>query len=182
MLGQRLALLSTGEFPERAIALWARSLAIGAELSVEEWATAGELEAVFESMYLMAVADGEIARDEVLLLTQSLEAIISASERHGGSRFELTLPLLKLGEVLERFSSAVATSGVASRIDDVARRLVSAESRCLALRLAAGVAFVDDFVATAEMQALDALARALGFDHEDALRELKEAHAALMRA
>ncbi|MCC6898291.1 MAG: hypothetical protein IT377_04915, partial [Polyangiaceae bacterium] len=55
-------------------------------------------------------------------------------------------------------------------------------SRCLALRLAAGVAFVDDFVATAEMQALDALARALGFDHEDALRELKEAHAALVRA
>lgn len=182
MLGPRLALLCTGDFAEQAIALWAKSLAMGAELTTEEWAVAGELEAVFEAMYLMATADGELARDELLLLSQSLGAIISAGERRGGRRLELTLPLLKLGEVVERFSTALAASGLALRLEDVGRRLTSPESRDLALRLAAGVAFVDDFVAAGEMDALDTLARTLGFNHDDALRVLREAHAALAEA
>jgi hypothetical protein len=179
MLGPKLAGLCKDDFADGAIVHWARSLATGAELTPEEWAVASEVEAVFECMYLMAAADGDLGKDELLLLSQTLEAIISSSERAGGSRFELTLPLLKLGETLDRFSGLLAEHGLPRRIESVARRLVSAKSRALALSLAAGVAFVDDFVAEGEMESLDGLARALGFDHGDALRVLREAHTAL---
>ncbi|GMV13881.1 MAG: hypothetical protein AMXMBFR56_21050 [Polyangiaceae bacterium] len=179
MLGPKLARLSADDFARRAVSCWAKSLAMGAELAPEERALAVEMEAVFEVMYLMAAADGELGKDELLLLSQSLEAIITASESAGGSRFELGLPLLKLGEILGRFGSALSADGLKARVASVAERLGSESSRRLALSLAAGVAFVDDFVADGEMRALDRLARALGFDHEDALRVLREAHGAL---
>ncbi len=179
MLGPKLARLCTDDFARQAVSRWAKSLAMGAELSPEEWALAAEIEAVFEVMYLMAAADGELGKDELLLLSQSLEAIITASEREGGSRFELGLPLLKLGEILGRFSGALAAEGLAARIESVSERLSSESSRRFALSLAAGVAFVDDFVAEGEMQTLDRLASALGFHHDDALRVLREAHEAL---
>lgn len=179
MLGPKLAGLCKDDFARGAIVLWARSLATGAELTPEEWSLATEVEAVFESMYLMAAADGDLGKDELLLLSQTLEAIITDCERAGSSRFELTLPLLKLGETLDRFAGLLTEQGLPRRIESVARRLASADGRAMALSLAAAVAFVDDFVAQGEMESLDGLARALGFDHADALRVLREAHTAL---
>jgi len=152
---------------------------MGAELTPEEWARAGEMEAVFEVMYLMAAADGEPSKDELLLLSQSLAAMITAAEGGGGSRFELGLPLLKLGEIVARFARKLEEAPLASRLEDVGRRLESPAARRLALSLAGGVAFVDDFVAEGEMHTLDRLAATLGFDHEDSLRVLREAHQVL---
>lgn len=150
-----------------------------AELTPEEWARAGEIEAVFEVMYLMASADGELGKDELLLLTASVQAIIEAGEKSGGSRYELGVVLLKLGDIIQRFGGSLEREGMDARIASMPSRLVGAPARRLALGLAAGVAFVDDFVAHGEMKTLDQLAEALGFDHEDALRVLREAHAAL---
>lgn len=179
MLGPKLARLCADQSARQAVAVWARSLSSGAELTPEEWALASEIEAVFEVMYLMAAADGQLAQEELLLLTQSLEAIISAAEGAGGSRFELGLPLLRLDSILSRFASSLASAGLPARIERVAERLASGSARRLALSLAAGVAFVDDFVAEGEMRTLDQLAAALGFGHDDALRVLREAHEAL---
>ena len=176
MLGPKLARLCTDDFAKQAVVDWARSLSMGAELTPEEWARAGEIEAVFEVMYLMAAADGELAKDELLLLSQSLGAIIEACESAGGSRYELSLVLLKLGDIVGRFASALSSEGLDARIGLLPSRLESASARRFALSLAAGVAFVDDFVAEGEMHALDRVAKALGFDHDDALRVLREAH------
>lgn len=179
MLGPKLARLCSDEVSSRAVAVWARSLSMGAELTPEEWALASEMEAVFEVMYVMAAADGDLAEDELALLSQSLAAIIQASEERGASRFEVTLPLLKLGEILGRFESLLAQGGPSERLESVGRRILTRDGRRLALSLAAGVAFVDDFVAEGEMKTLDELARVLGLGHEEALATLREAQRAL---
>ncbi|MFO0564802.1 MAG: hypothetical protein U0263_04020 [Polyangiaceae bacterium] len=179
MLGPKLARLCTDDFALTAVRDWAKSLSLGAELSVEEWERAGEIEAAFEGMYLMAAADGDLSRDELLLLSASLQAILESTEARGVSRYELGVVLLKLSDIIAGFARALESDGIAARIRHVAGRVKSEPARRLALRMAAGVAFADDFVADGEIRTLDDLALALSFDHETALAELKAVHTAL---
>jgi tellurite resistance protein len=179
MLGPDLARLVTDEYAQRAGAAYARSLVTGAEVSEGEWALARELEAVLEAMYLMASSDGELASDELMLLSSSMQAIVESSAKGVLSRAELALPALRLTETLGRFARSLSTEGLDTRISAVARRLKNDAAKRLAFRLAGGVAFVDDVVRPDEVAALDILGAALGFSSSEQLALLKEVHAAL---
>jgi hypothetical protein len=170
--------LVTGEHARRAALAYARSLS-SAGASPAESESAGELEAAIEAMYLMAAADGDVANDELIQLTASIQGILEASEADGGSRSELGLPLLRLDRELARFKEGLEIDGLDARIANLAPRLVTDEGRRLTYRLAVAVAFVDDFVADAENHALTALARALDFGEDETLRLMQEVHATL---
>ncbi len=68
----------------------------------------------------------------------------------------------------------LAKEGWKARLDAVAARLNTPESRTFAFRLAAGVAFVDDHVAHAEAAAIDALAAALALTAEESQEILSD--------
>ena len=179
MLGPRLAKLVTDDYAMSAVVSWARSFVRTGDLNETERDQAREVEAAIEAMYLMATADGELAQAELALLSASVGAMVEACEGTGASRSELGLPVLKLGELIGRFERRLAAEGLPARWRSVTERLVSLPSRRLAFRLAAGVAFADDFVAHGEVESLDALAEALGFAKDEALSTLKEVHTAL---
>lgn len=178
MLGSELKKLLTGEHARRAAVAYARSLS-SSGASPAESEMAGELEAAIEAMYLMAAADGELANDELIQLTASIQSILEASEADGGSRMELGLPLLRLDRELARFKEGLEIDGLDARIANLAPRLVTDEGRALTYRLAVAVAFVDDFVADAENHALSELAKALDFSDERTLELMHEVHATL---
>ena len=100
----------------------------------------------------MAAVDGAVAGQEVDQLAATMQAMLDTQDRKGP--IDLDATLVDLSRRLER-------DGWTARLDDVARRLRSEESRSFAFRLAAAVAFVDDHVAHAEAAAIDALAAAL---------------------
>lgn len=178
MLGAELKKLVTGEHARRAALAYARSLS-SSGAGPNESGLAAELEAAIEAMYLMAAADGEVANDELIQLTASIQAILEASEADGGSRMELGLPLLRLDRELARFKEGLEIDGIDARIQSVGERLTTDEGRALAYRLAVAVAFIDDFVADAENHALAQLAHALGFSEDRTLELMKEVHATL---
>ncbi len=179
MLGPRLAQLVTDDHARRALVAYARSLVSGAELDPSERARADELRGALEAMYLMAAADGEIGTEELVLLTSSVQAMLESAEGRGLSRLELGLPLLKLDREVARCAEALEKDGLSPRLAEVARAITTPEARRLAFRLAAGVAFADDFVAHGEAEALDAFGDALGLSQDEQLGLLKEVHAAL---
>jgi hypothetical protein len=129
----------------------------GAELGDDEHAQADEFDATIEGMFLMAAVDGAVAGQEVDQLAGTMQAMLDTRERVGP--FDLDATLVDLSRRLER-------DGWTARLDDVARRLRTEESRTFAFRLAAAVAFVDDHVAHAEAAAIDALAAALGLSSD----------------
>jgi len=178
VLGPELKKLVTGEHARRAALAYARSLS-SSGAGPDESGLAAELEAAIEAMYLMAAADGEVANDELIQLTASIQGILEASEADGGSRMELGLPLLRLDREIARFKEGLEIDGIDARIQSVGERLTTDEGRSLAYRLAVAVAFIDDFVADAENHALSQLARALGFSEDKTLELMKEVHATL---
>lgn len=129
----------------------------GAQLGDDEHAQADELDATIEGMFLMAAVDGAVAGQEVDQLAATMQAMLDTRERRGP--FDIDATLVELSRRLER-------DGWTARLDEVARRLRTEESRSFAFRLAAAVAFVDDHVAHAEAAAIDALAAALGLSND----------------
>jgi hypothetical protein len=178
VIGPRLTLLVSDGYAKRAVTAYARSLGVS-ELGAEERALARELEAAFEAMYLMAAADGDVAPDELMLLSASLQAMVDSVADGELGRAEASLPVFKLNQALERFALELERDGLDTRLAAVASALASPDARRLAFRLAAGVAFVDDFVAHSEAEALDALGESMGLSKDDALELLREVHAAL---
>jgi hypothetical protein len=156
---------------EEAIRAYARSLT-SASLSESERRLADETEACIESMYLMAAADGQVEKQELLQLSTSVREMLEAFGQSNDA--ELGLPLLKLNERLEAFASRLAEQGFERRLQDVAQRLGSPETRCLAFCLAAAVAFVDDQVALGEASAIDAFSEAFGLDADESQYLLRE--------
>jgi hypothetical protein len=173
MLGERLAELIRSGSHEGAVRAYAKSLG-PLPLSDEELALAAQTEACIECMYLMAAADGEVQNQERMQLSASVRAMLEPFESGGGA--ELGLPLLKLNERIERFARDLDAEGLERRLHDVAGRLGTPESRCLAFCLAAAVAFVDDFVASGEAAAIDELARVLGLGADESQYLLREVH------
>lgn len=163
VLDARLAKLVRGQSARETALAFAKSR--NEKVAAAERARADEFEAILEAMYLMAAVDGEIARDEVGQLAASVQAIIDTTG--GRLRIDLAPTLEELGQHLTR-------DGWKVRLDTLAARLTSAESRSFAFRLAAAVAFVDDNVVHAEAAAIDALAAALGIPADDSQRILAE--------
>ena len=151
---EKLAKLAAGKggLPVEAAARAYDRRGKGAKLADEEHAQADELDATIEAMFLMAAVDGAVAGQEVEQLAGTMQAMLDTRERSGP--IDLDATLVDLSRRLER-------EGWTARLDDVARRLRTEESRAFAFRLAAAVAFVDDHVAHAEAAAIDALAAAL---------------------
>jgi hypothetical protein len=156
---ERLAKLAKGGLSVDAAARAYDERANGnaAKLGDAEHAQADELDATVEAMFLMAAVDGAVAGQEVAQLAATMQAMLDTQERPGA--FDLDATLTTLSRLLER-------DGWTARLDEVARRLRSEESRSFAFRLAAAVAFVDDHVAHAEAAAIDALAAALSLSSD----------------
>jgi hypothetical protein len=163
VLDARLAKLATGQSARDAARAFARSR--NEKLAAAERARADEFEAMLEAMFLMAAVDGEIAKDEVGQLAASVQAIVDTSD--GNFRIDL-------GQTLDALGARLSRDGWKGRLDSLAARLPTPESRAFAFRLAAGVAFVDDHVAHAEAAAIDALAGALTITSDDSQRILSE--------
>ena len=174
MLGPKLVQLVTDGYSRRAGAAYARSQVSGAELSEEEEALARELEAALESMYLMATADGDLAQDELMLLSATLREILETCAGSDVSSAELGLPMFKLSETLEKFKRSLAAEGLDARLASVARRIKAPAGKSLAFRLAGGVAFVDEVVEPGEVASLDQLGEALGLSSREQLDLLRE--------
>lgn len=163
VLDARLAKLATGQSAREAALAFSRSR--HEKLADAERAKADEFEAILEAMFLMAAVDGQIAPDEVGQLAASVQAILDTT----GGKLKLDL-----GPAMDELGARLARDGWKGRLDTLARRLVTEESRTFAFRLAAAVAFVDDNVVHAEAAAIDALAGALGIPADDSQRILGE--------
>ena len=163
VLDGRIARLVTGKTARETAVAFARSR--HEKLAATERARADEFGAILEAMFLMAAVDGEVAEDEAGQLAASVQAIVDTS----GGRVNLDLE-----PVLEELAADLKRDGWKARLDTLATRLISDESRSFAFRLAAAVAFVDDHVVHAEAAAIDALAAALGLDPDDSQRILAE--------
>jgi hypothetical protein len=129
-------------------------------------ALADEFKAIVETMLLLAAIDGFVTDDELGQLRSSIEKMV-APETLGAH----------LDELLAASLEQLTADGWETRVKDVARRIESKASRALAFRLGAAVAFVDDDVAQAEAEAIDALATAFelsGDESQTILREVVE--------
>lgn len=128
-----------------------------------ERALADEFKAIIETMVLLAGIDGFVTDEEVAQLRSSIENMIAPEAIGNG-----------LDEVLATALEKLTADGWKSRVADVAARLRSPGSRSLAFRLGAAVAFVDDDVAQAEAEAIEALAQAFGLSADDSQGILRE--------
>ena len=128
-----------------------------------------EFEATLEAMFLMAAVDGIIQKEEVEQLAASFQAIVDMYHVKG----------LELQSLLDKFNEKLARDGWRARLEAVAQRITSPDSRAFAFRLAAGVAFVDDHVAHAEAAAIEALSGALGLAKDESQEILDDVHGEL---
>ncbi|HMR80471.1 MAG TPA: hypothetical protein PKD61_35425 [Polyangiaceae bacterium] len=176
MLTDALAEMFQSAADERSVRAYSASL-LGIGESAADAERAAEVEAMLEGMYLMAASDGEVASDELLQLSASLRAMLEAFQ--DGSAAETALPLFRLNETLAKFEQSLARDGVSARLEAIAAKLRTPEAACLAFSLAAAIAFVDDFVATGEADAIDQFAQALGFEPDESQHLLREVHARL---
>ena len=165
VLDARLRKLAQGVSAKEAAQAYAQAQS-GATLPPEKQAQADEFLAIVEIMFLMAAVDGDVAQDEVDRLAASIQAI-----------GDMHVAQMNVQATLDQLNEVLAAEGWHKRLEAVAARLRSDESRAFAFRMAAGVAFVDDHVAHAEAAAIDALAAKLGLSSDDTneiLREVQE--------
>jgi hypothetical protein len=124
---------------------------------------AEEFQATVEVMLLLAAVDGFVTDEELAQLRSSITKMVSPEPVEEG-----------LDEFLAAALETLTAVGWQSRVTEVARRLPSPESRAIAFRLGAAVAFVDDDVAHAEVEAIEALAVAFGISPTDSQAMLRE--------
>lgn len=161
-LDERLSKLSSGLSVREAALAHAKSLRGDASQSDGDKAKASEFGAIVELMFLMAAVDGEVAQDELDRLGSSVVGIVGADEA------------ADLSAELARFADALERDGWRARMEAACASLRTEESKLLAFRLCAGVAFVDDHVAHAEAAAIEAMAAALGVDGDTSQTILRE--------
>jgi len=128
-----------------------------------------ELRATVELMFLMAAVDGEVSDVELAQLRASVEAIVDIEK----------IPDLDLDGLIAELGDKLDAEGWTARLRNAAAGIRSDEGKAFAFRLAAAVAFVDDFVAHAEAAAIDSLGHALGIEKEAALGLLRDVHETL---
>lgn len=164
-LDDRLKKISTGVSVGDAIESYLESQG---EVEDADVAIEGELLAIVEVMFLMAAVDGEVSDDEIQQLRASLEALADIQDAE-----------LAIDKTLTELAEKLAQEGWKRRLEDAAGRIRAPEAKAFAFRLAAGVAFVDDFVAHAEAAAIDSLASALALPKEESQAILREVHETL---
>lgn len=170
-LDDRLKKIATGMSVADAIDSYMGQLGEDAPAFDPEQERKDELLAIVEVMFLMAAVDGEISDDEVRELRASMQALEDMQEVGADG----------LEEVMKDLAQKLETDGWKARLEDAASRIRAPEARQFAFQLAAGVAFVDDFVAHAEAAAIDSLAKAFGFTREESQMLLQEVHETLFR-
>ncbi|HHH30999.1 MAG TPA: hypothetical protein ENK57_22005 [Polyangiaceae bacterium] len=164
LLDDRLKKIAAGMKVSDAIQSWLRK---SPDPSVDPERELGEeLLAIVELMFLMAAVDGEVADDELQELQASVHAL---SDMEAVDPPELTSTITGLTERLE-------AEGWKARLEDAASRVRAPDAKEFAFQLAAGVAFVDDFVAHSEAAAIDALARALDLGKAQSQALLRDLH------
>ena len=169
-LATRISKLAHGLSAKDAARAFARSRAKGAALDDAERAQADEFEATIEAMFLMAAVDGDVAKEEVLHLSASLQAIVDTTA---------STHVMDLDATLTELNAKLARDGWKARLDSLSRRLKTPEARTFAFRLAAGVAFCDDTVEHAEAAAIEAFTAALQIPSDDAHAILRDVQAVL---
>lgn len=170
-LDERIEKIATGMNVSDAIDAYMTQLAETGEPVDPEQERVEELLAIVEVMFLMAAVDGEISDEEVDELRASVHALQDME----------TVGDIRLDETMKDLSKKLAADGWNARLREAASRIRAPEARVFAFQLAAGVAFVDDFVAHAEAAAIDSLAQALGLEKEESQALLREVHATLFR-
>ena len=166
-LDDRLKKIAKGMRVSDAIASWLKE---HPELEVEPGEeTEAELLAIVELMFLVAVVDGEVADDELQELQASVSALADME----------AVGVPELRATIDELTEKLAAEGWKARLENAASRVRAPAARHFAFQLAAGVAFVDDFVAHAEAAAIDSLARALDLSKAESQQLLRDVHATL---
>lgn len=168
-LDQRLEKIAQGMSVADAIDAYMQQLAGEGEPVDAEKERVEELLAIVEVMFLMAAVDGEISDEEVDELRASVHALSDMQAVDG----------IRLDETMRDLSQKLAAEGWNARLREAASRIRAPEAKSFAFQLAAGVAFVDDFVAHAEAAAIDSLAQALGLEKDESQALLREVHATI---
>ncbi|MEZ4443180.1 MAG: tellurite resistance TerB family protein [Polyangiaceae bacterium] len=120
------------------------------------------LEALVETMYLVAYADGDYGREEREHFERCVQRLTEG--RLAGHAFD---------HVVERLVERLAQEGLAPCLDSLEQRLDHPELRQIALVLAADMAAADGVVDASERRVIHALARALGLSAEAAEEALE---------
>jgi tellurite resistance protein len=126
------------------------------------------LQAVVETMFLAADADGELSPEERSELERSIGAVAA------GTPHELALSGEPLGALLAQAQTDLARDGRAGRLAAVKDRLGDPGACRGALGLAVRVTAADGFMRTSEREFIFELAMALGIDQDDTADLVRE--------
>ncbi len=129
---------------------------------------AAKLEALVETMYLAADADGEFCDEERDQLAASIQQLTSDSAGPGKLSNE------KLSRLLDEARAALGAEGRDKRLASVKQRLGDAPSRKAAFGLSVQVTAADGIVRTSEREFIFELALALDLDRDEAANLVKE--------
>lgn len=168
-LDDRIKKIATGMNVTDAVNAYLYQLEGGGDAVDPEAEQREETLAIVEVMFLMAAVDGEISDEEVDELQASVQALSDMQ----------VVGDIHLDETMRDLGQRLARDGWKSRLREAASRIHAPEAKCFAFQLAAGVAFVDDFVAHAEAAGLDSLAQALGLDKDQSQQLLREVHSSI---
>lgn len=116
-----------------------------------------KLEAIIETMFLAAYADGEFSDVERVHFAKSVESLTDG--RLGGAKFEA---------LVDRVIQALAAGTRDGRLEDIRQRLPEAGARKVALTLAVQLMAADGIVRTSERELIMEMADALAIDRDDA--------------
>jgi tellurite resistance protein len=122
-----------------------------------------QLEAVVETMYLAAAADGEFSIEEQRHLAERIGRL-----SHGRLRGE------RLGALLAQAGAALERQGRPARLRGLRERLTDAKSRRGALGMAICLMAVDGIVRTSEREFIHELSGALEIEPEEAANLVAE--------
>ena len=123
-----------------------------------------QLEAMIETMFLAAHADGEFSADERAHFATSVESLTDA--RFAGEA---------LTALVARIEAAVASEGVPARLASVKARLPAGKPREIALSLAIRLMASDGIVRTSERELILEAAEALEIDRDTAADMVRDA-------
>lgn len=160
----RDALLQSGRRPSLVLSPAYEVLARSGILSPEETAAVERVDPIAETMYLMMVADGDVALIEQEALRGAIRGLTNNLVRSG-----------TINVMIEAFAARVKEQGRESRLHEIAEALSDSppEAEC-AFTLAAAVALADDAVADSENELINQLAEWFGIAPERASEILDE--------
>jgi tellurite resistance protein len=122
-----------------------------------------KLDALIETMFLAAYADGELGEEERAHFTKSVESL--TDERIAGER---------LDKLVARIEKDLGEGGRDARLAAVKAKLSDPAARKVALSLAIQVVASDGIIRTSERELLLDLAEALEIDRDEAADLVKE--------